>query len=80
MSHTFRLIPKRADEQTIRDKAYPSEIAQSRPMMMPRVHCDEPDQVERAEETLHEGPSRCELFNRDLREGLGTGWPNNIDE
>lgn len=67
----------------VRDKAYPSQIAAERPMCAPRIHCEiSPD----ADDTLRGGEhamhvtERIETFNRHLREGLGTGRPDNNDE
>lgn len=66
----------------VRDQAYPSEIAGQRPMMAPRIHCEERMNTdasmrgEHREEESYEPPkpeveSMSERFNRQLREGHG---------
>lgn len=52
----------------IRDKAYPSEIARQRPMLAPRIHCEEENEAHGS--TMHsDDESRVERFNRQLRGG-----------
>lgn len=94
----------------VRDKAYASEIAAQRPLLAPRIHCED-DYEERRENdrasirgdqgyepdpppysTATSAPSdpgprrgeitedRVALFNRQLREGLGTSRPDDTDE
>lgn len=59
------------------DRTYPSGVAGARPLLTPRIHC-EPD-VE-SEQRGSQSDDRVALFNRQLREGLGTGRPDNTDE
>jgi hypothetical protein len=65
------------------DKAYPSQIAAERPMCAPRIHCtdtpDANDSLRGGEHEMHV-TDRVDTFNRQLREGLGTGRPDNNDE
>jgi hypothetical protein len=78
----------------VRDKIYPGEIAAQRPMMAPRLHCEQRGSaMETSDHSEYENeysPSlsirgdrsddRCAIFNEHLREGLGTGRPFNNDE
>lgn len=78
-----------------RDKAYPSEIAADRPALATRIQCQEDYQTmspqnsirgREPEEPMFAAPeppareSMCERFNRQLREGIGTSYPDNTDE
>ena len=52
-------------------------------MCAPRIHCTdqpEPDETLRGGEHEMHGSDRVDTFNRHLREGLGTGRPDNNDE
>jgi hypothetical protein len=55
----------------VRDKAYPSEIAAQRPLLAPRIHCEEsPEEMD--PETSVRGDvrdGRSAEFNRRLRSG-----------
>ena len=57
---------------SVRDKLYASQVAAERPMMMPRIHCAEPPDIEDTlrggEQPMH-GDSMAEKFNRELRGG-----------
>lgn len=52
------------------DKTYPSEIADERPMLATRIHCE----VEQEEDdTVHEGGSQTDRFHEALNSGRGMG-------
>lgn len=89
----------------VRDKAYASEIAAQRPLLAPRIHCEDDYEKRRENDRasirgdqgyepnppyaypVDPSPRRGEitedrvaLFNRQLREGLGTSRPDDMDE
>lgn len=77
----------------MRDKAYPSEIASQRPALATRIHCREDYSSMDPRNSLRgveppeppppmdwTGENMCDRFNRQLRSGLGTSFPDNTDE
>jgi hypothetical protein len=56
---------KPAPSGPVRDKTYPSEIANTRPMLVPRIHCSETPEPD---DTLHGEEDSSERFNQHLRE------------
>ena len=60
-----------------RDETHIKEVAARRPVLNTRFitgdNCYEQSRGE-------EGSAPCERIERELREGLGTGHPNDIDE
>lgn len=53
----------------IRDKAYASEIASTRPLLATRIHCEESSLELDNESIRGGGESMSERFNRQLRGG-----------
>ena len=60
----------------VRDVTYPSEIAGQRPMMSPRICCDNP--MDEREDCERGGitDDRSAEFKRQLRSGIGMGRPD----
>jgi hypothetical protein len=52
----------------VSDKTYASQIADERPMLATRIHCEEPLEEE---ETIHEGGSQVDRFHEALNSGRG---------
>lgn len=52
------------------DKTYPSQIADERPMLATRIHCEEPLEEDA---TIHEGGSQVDRFHEALNSGRGIG-------
>jgi len=55
----------------IRDKSYPSEISNERPLGAPRIHCEEENESYGSPLRGSRGESARERFNRALRAGQG---------
>jgi len=64
----------------MRDQCWPSEIAAQRPMCAPRIHCPASDNEEVSSIRGSLADDRVARFNEQLRSGIGTGRPNDIDE
>ena len=62
----------------VRDQAYPSEVAAQRPIGATRIQC--PATLPLEDTASRGGENRVTIFNRELREGLGTSYPDNTDE
>lgn len=52
----------------ISDKTYASQIADERPMLTTRIHCEESQEED---DTTHEGGSQVDRFHEALNEGRG---------